>query len=113
MKSHQRHKHTFEKPFECTDCDMKFTRRNQMKRHQLYKCLFQKPLEFYRGDCDNKIVEIDSVVCSQRQKHTLEKPLKCLLCYKQFVAKYARKLRLPTHTGLKLYQSEIIKGNGM
>ena len=25
LKRHQRHKHTFEKSFDCDDCDMKFT----------------------------------------------------------------------------------------
>ena len=44
LKSHQRFKYTFEKPFECDDCDMKFTQSNSLKYHQRSKYTFKKHL---------------------------------------------------------------------
>ena len=45
LKCHQRYKHTFEKLFECTDCDMKFVELDYYKLHQCYKHTPEKPLK--------------------------------------------------------------------
>ena len=52
-------------------------------------------------------VEKSQLKRHQRQKHKFEtnfKSFQCLLCNKQFLTKYLKKLHLQAHTGVKLDQ---------
>ena len=61
LKSYQRFKHTFEKPFECTDCDVKFATGSNLKRHQGYKHTLKET--FKSTEHNNKLVENGIVPC--------------------------------------------------
>ena len=98
LKAHQRHKHTFGKPFKCNECEMNFTTRSHLKRHKLYKQTHQQVIDL--NDFDNKIFEKGTLLRCQRRTPSFEKPYKCYFCFKQFFTIVSRKLHKQSHTGV-------------
>ena len=63
--------HTRIRPFQCNDCDMKFTTNGNLLSHQRFKHTLEKPFEC--NDCDMKFTQSSNLKSHQRSKNTIEK----------------------------------------
>ena len=80
LKAHVKETPTGEKPFECTQCDKKFSSACSLKRHERTHT-GEKPFKCTK--CD-KSFSYSGDMKKPERTHTGEKPFKCTTCEKGF-----------------------------
>ncbi|XP_060094010.1 zinc finger protein 436-like [Heteronotia binoei] len=97
----------WEKPFECSECGKRFSRKGNLQEH-LRTHTGEKPFEC--SECGKRFTQ-NGDLQKHLQTHTGEKPFECSECGKRFSRSGDLQKHLRTHTGEKPFEcSECGKG---